>query len=291
MRPKVIPNLSVLRPRITPLLGVSFLLLAALVISPITGVDAVAPAVTVTIDCGDGGAPTYTSAGFTIPSRSIIPGSGNNGFTNREYVSITTDEVLSITISNCISSFSTSYGGQEAHDFTEDCGTFSPTPITGDVTGLTMSYTYTPLTTPANSRTRAYCDGTGGTGSGDHIQYWSDLSPQLTIFVSEAVLSTTTTSTGPQSGASGVTGVVVDGSSLLKVSKSATARSIAKFAKFKVPATSKVSLKVVPSSSKVCKVVGASLKGLKAGSCKVTVTVKPRTGKSTSKTIALKVAK
>ena len=74
-------------------------------------------------------------------------------------------------------------------------------------------------------------------------------------------------------------------------SRSASAKSIATFAKLKVLSTSKVSLKVVPSSGKFCRVSGASLKGLKAGSCKVTVTVTPKKGKAVSKTITLKVAK
>jgi hypothetical protein len=77
----------------------------------------------------------------------------------------------------------------------------------------------------------------------------------------------------------------------LTASKSASAKSIASFARLKVFSTSKVSLKVVPSSSKFCKVSGTTLKGLKAGSCKVTVTVIPRKGRATSKTVTLKVTK
>jgi hypothetical protein len=77
----------------------------------------------------------------------------------------------------------------------------------------------------------------------------------------------------------------------LTASKSASAKSIATFAKLKVFSTSKLSLKVVPSSSKFCKVSGTTLKGLKAGSCKVTVTVIPRKGRATSKTVTLKVTK
>lgn len=73
--------------------------------------------------------------------------------------------------------------------------------------------------------------------------------------------------------------------------KSASAASIAAFAKLKVASTSKVSLRVVSNSSKFCRVSGASLKGLKAGSCKVTVTVKPKKGKVVSKTVTLKVLK
>jgi DNA-binding beta-propeller fold protein YncE len=75
------------------------------------------------------------------------------------------------------------------------------------------------------------------------------------------------------------------------LSKSASAKSIATYAKLAVPATSKVSLKVVASSVKFCKVSGTSLKGLKAGTCKVTVTVKPKKGASKSKTVSLKVTK
>ena len=74
-------------------------------------------------------------------------------------------------------------------------------------------------------------------------------------------------------------------------SKSATAKSIAAYAKLKVLSTSKVSLKVVSSSKKFCKVSGTTLKGLKAGSCKVTVAVTPKKGRATSKTVTLKVTK
>ena len=73
--------------------------------------------------------------------------------------------------------------------------------------------------------------------------------------------------------------------------KSATAKSIAVYAKLAVLSTSKMSLKVVPSSAKYCKVSGTTLKGLKTGSCKVTVTVTSKKGKAVSKTVTLKVSK
>ena len=72
-------------------------------------------------------------------------------------------------------------------------------------------------------------------------------------------------------------------------SKSATAKSIALFAKIPLLPTSKVSLKVVSGYAKFCKVSGTTLKGLKAGTCKVTVTVTPKKGKAIPKTITLKV--
>ena len=75
----------------------------------------------------------------------------------------------------------------------------------------------------------------------------------------------------------------------VSLSKSATAKSIAKFAKIPVLSTSKVSLKVVSSYAKYCKVSGTTLRGVKAGTCKVTVTVTPKKGKATSKTVTLTV--
>jgi hypothetical protein len=77
----------------------------------------------------------------------------------------------------------------------------------------------------------------------------------------------------------------------LTASKSASAKSIATFAKLKVLSTSKVGMKVVASSAKFCRVSGTTLKGLKAGSCKVTVTVTPKKGKAISKTVTMKVTK
>jgi len=77
----------------------------------------------------------------------------------------------------------------------------------------------------------------------------------------------------------------------MTTSKSVTAKSIAIYAKLAMPSTSKVSLKVISSYVKYCKVSGTTLKGLKTGSCKVTVTVTPKKGRASSKTVTLKVTK
>ena len=77
----------------------------------------------------------------------------------------------------------------------------------------------------------------------------------------------------------------------LSRSRPATAKSIATYAKLKVASTSIVTLRVLPSSAKFCKVSGSTLKGLKAGSCKVTVTVTPKKGRSTTKTVTLRSAR
>ncbi len=77
----------------------------------------------------------------------------------------------------------------------------------------------------------------------------------------------------------------------VKLSKAASAKWIAAFAKLKVLSTSKVGLKVASSYAKYCKVSGTTLRGIKTGTCKVTVTVTPKKGKVTSKTVTLKVTK
>ena len=68
-----------------------------------------------------------------------------------------------------------------------------------------------------------------------------------------------------------------------------SAKSLATQAKLSVLAGSKISLKVLASTSRNCKVTGTTIKGLKVGSCKVIVSVKPRKGPSRSKTLTLKV--
>jgi hypothetical protein len=90
---------------------------------------------------------------------------------------------------------------------------------------------------------------------------------------------------------SGVVGTSSEKAPVVKLKKSVSVKSIASFAKLKVLSTSKVSLRVFRISAKYCKVWGKTLKGLKAGSCKVTVTVTPKKGRSTSKTVTLKVTK
>jgi len=68
-----------------------------------------------------------------------------------------------------------------------------------------------------------------------------------------------------------------------------TAKSLAAQANLAVPTGSTVSLKVVTSTAKYCKVTGTNIKGVNVGPCKVTVTVKPKKGISRSKTLTLKV--
>ena len=80
-------------------------------------------------------------------------------------------------------------------------------------------------------------------------------------------------------------------SPVVSMSKPTTAKTIATYAKLKLLSTSKVRLKVVSGYAKYCKMSGTALRGVKTGTCKVTVTVVPKRGKATSKTVTLKVTK
>ena len=126
-----------------------------------------------------------------------------------------------------------------------------------------------------------FASASGGVVVDFNLKHFSAPNPRLKLNVPTS--GTTTTTTG------GTTTLVT--APKLSKSKSATAKSIAAFAKLKVLSTSKVSLKVVASSAKFCKVSGSSLKGLKVGSCKVTVTVTPKKGRASSKTVTLKISK
>ena len=77
----------------------------------------------------------------------------------------------------------------------------------------------------------------------------------------------------------------------VKIVKSVTAKAIARYAKLELASTSKVSLKVFRNSTKYCKVSGATLKGLKAGPCKVTVRVTPKKGRPTYKNVTIQITK
>ena len=77
----------------------------------------------------------------------------------------------------------------------------------------------------------------------------------------------------------------------IMIMSNASAASLAKLANIEVQSPSRVTLRVIPGSAKNCKVSRGALRGLKAGSCKVAVTVTPEKGKSTSKTITLMVTK
>jgi hypothetical protein len=75
----------------------------------------------------------------------------------------------------------------------------------------------------------------------------------------------------------------------IKVGQKATFAQMLAVANTKTPAGAKLSAKV--STPKICKVVGKAIKGLAVGTCKGTLTIKPKKGKATKKAFSFKVTK
>lgn len=71
--------------------------------------------------------------------------------------------------------------------------------------------------------------------------------------------------------------------------KSLTSTRLVASAGLSRPSGSKVTLKVSASTARYCRVVGTSVKALKSGTCRVTVTVVPKKGAAKSRTISVTV--
>jgi YVTN family beta-propeller protein len=78
---------------------------------------------------------------------------------------------------------------------------------------------------------------------------------------------------------------------MLALQGSVSPKTLAAFANLTVPNGATISLRVAISSVKFCKVSGSTLIAVKSGACIVTVTVKPKIGKSKSKTVMIMVTK
>ncbi|MFN5602613.1 MAG: YncE family protein, partial [Acidimicrobiaceae bacterium] len=92
----------------------------------------------------------------------------------------------------------------------------------------------------------------------------------------------------PTSGSSQTTVVI---SPQVKIGRTISSKSLVGVAKIPLKAGSTIRLRVMQSSAKFCKVTGSSLRGMKAGTCKVAVTVTPKKGRTTSKTVTVRVLK
>jgi len=77
----------------------------------------------------------------------------------------------------------------------------------------------------------------------------------------------------------------------VRVARTISGKSLASFAKLSVAKGAKIRVKVLPTSSRFCRAAGTAIRGIKAGTCKVSVSVVPTKGRSKSKTISLKVTK
>ena len=111
------------------------------------------------------------------------------------------------------------------------------------------------------------------------VQHYSEPDPVVTIARKVAVTPAGTTTNG------------VATAPTMLLNRVKTPASIASLAKVSIPKGAVLNLKVSRASAKYCKLVGSSVKAIAIGTCKVTLTVKPRTGRATTKVVALTVKK
>lgn len=75
----------------------------------------------------------------------------------------------------------------------------------------------------------------------------------------------------------------------LSSKKATTFKAIALYAGLSVPTGATVTAVVASASKSICRVIGTTIKGSKKGTCRVTVTVKPKTGSKKVRTVSLTV--
>jgi len=112
------------------------------------------------------------------------------------------------------------------------------------------------------------------------VQHYSEPDPVVTISRKVAAAATPA-----------ITNSVIAATPTLLLNRSKSPSNIASLAKVSIPKGAALTLKVSPAYAKNCKVVGTSVKAIAVGTCKVTLTVKPKTGKATTKVVTLTVKK
>lgn len=125
------------------------------------------------------------------------------------------------------------------------------------------------------------------------ITHYSTPDPIVTVYKYGSTPSSPTSTATPSSSTSST--VVVSPAttkpSALKAGKSMTRNVVLSRAKLTIPKGGSASVSVAASSTKNCRLVGTSIKGLRAGNCKVTVSVRSKAGKRSSKTINITIVK
>ena len=106
-----------------------------------------------------------------------------------------------------------------------------------------------------------------------------------TTTVAPTTTTTTTTTVAP---APSIT-IAPKAALVLRPKKSVTLKATAVYGGLSVPAGAKVTVAVSSTSKSICRVSGATLKGVKQGLCRVVVTVKSKTGNKKSTVVTLNV--
>lgn len=126
------------------------------------------------------------------------------------------------------------------------------------------------------------------------ITHYSTPDPIVTVYKfgsSPSAQTQTPTTTSSTTTSTVFTSQVTTKASALKVGKSMTRNAVLSRAKLTIPKGGSASMKIAASSSKICRLVGTSVRGLKTGTCKVTATVRTKAGKRSAKTVSIAVVK
>ena len=118
---------------------------------------------------------------------------------------------------------------------------------------------------------------------------WLDAWTAQTPAVALTISTTPRTPVTPRTSATPTTSVAPNVAYILTTKKAATLKSVAIYGMMTVPSGATLTGVVWSSSKTVCRVVGKKVKGMKKGRCRVTITVKAKTGARTSRTVAVPV--
>jgi hypothetical protein len=161
-------------------------------------------------------------------------------------------------------------------------GTSNPETTSVTASGLSAATTY-------NYRVRVpdCCGGAKRTVTGT---FTTSAAPASSVVPASSVPSSTTAGTTAPTQSRVANGSSTSTGSLpvLKIGKTASKTTLLSLAKLTAPSGSKYAVKATPTT--VCKVLGLGVKGVKKGTCRVTVTVTPKGKKATSKTVSLAVS-
>jgi Cadherin-like beta sandwich domain len=136
------------------------------------------------------------------------------------------------------------------------------------------------------SVTRAAAASSSSSSPSSSSSSSSSVAPSSSSTTEAPPAPTTPTTAAPAGTNTGATSTV---SNVVKHGATASKTTLLKLAKATVPSGGKYSLKIASTYAKVCKVSGTGVKTLKAGTCKVSITITPKAGRASTKTVTLKV--
>ena len=117
----------------------------------------------------------------------------------------------------------------------------------------------------------------------------SEFDTKFTAWLNAWTTPTTTTTSTPMTSSTNPNTNAVQVAPTVSTKKAATLKALATFGKMKISTGAKLSAVVAPSSKAVCRIIGATVKGIKKGTCRVVITVKSKSGAKTTRTVAIPV--